>query len=133
MFAVCCPCCAKKNTSLADERKPLLINEVGPSGEPRKQTQVPTLRIVEQPTVVDPPPLLPPPRSLAPHELSAVRFEVVAFTKHGETLHISGDCAALGSYDPQQSVELYTSPERYPTWHTADGMSYKIRACCICI
>jgi hypothetical protein len=125
--AVCCPCCFKDG-SLKEESKPLLINEIGPSGgTAREATQIPTVRVTEKPVEAKPPQLLPPPRLLAPHELTAVRFEVVAYTKHGETLHVSGDSAALGSYDPQGSIELFTSPELYPIWHTEDGTSTVIK------
>ena len=116
-------CCSKSEGALVDESQPLLVNEVGPSAgrRPDITVQVPTIRNTEPAVRAAPEPAKPVQRELAPHEITKVRFEVTAYTKHGESLHILGDCAALGSYDPQHAVELYTSPAEYPLWHTEDG------------
>ena len=51
--------------------------------------------------------------------LSCSLPQVNAHARRGETVVVSGDVSALGSFAPSQSIALHTNPEIYPLWQTS--------------
>lgn len=41
--------------------------------------------------------------------------------RYGEEIRLSGNVPALGSYNIQRAIPLYTSPTDFPYWHTKEG------------
>lgn len=41
----------------------------------------------------------------------------------GETIYVVGSHALLGEWDKTKAVQLFTSPEAYPTWFHVDTIA----------
>eukprot|EP00298_Acanthocystis_sp_HF-20_P011473 c19411_g2_i1.p1 GENE.c19411_g2_i1~~c19411_g2_i1.p1 ORF type:complete len:991 (+),score=413.04 c19411_g2_i1:104-3076(+) len=47
---------------------------------------------------------------------SRVRFSVIAPSKFGENIYMTGNTDILGLWKPERALELFTTPETYPNW-----------------
>ena len=50
---------------------------------------------------------------------SQIQVRVTASTGFGESIRISGRSRALGAFNPDEAIELITTPAEYPVWRTA--------------
>ena len=54
---------------------------------------------------------------------SKVTFTVKAVVMPGETIMVSGDAEALGRFNQERAIRLYTTPETYPVWRTLEPVT----------
>ena len=55
--------------------------------------------------------------------MCTIEFRVTAKVRLGETIHLLGD-AALGYFEPTESVQLSTTPDSYPVWRTTQALNF---------
>eukprot|EP01035_Chromulina_nebulosa_P020435 gene20435-26517_t len=51
-----------------------------------------------------------------------VVFKVSAKLKNGEDIRLCGNVPALGGYNPERALKLYSSPKDQPWWHTKEAL-----------
>ena len=55
--------------------------------------------------------------------MCTIEFRVTAKVRLGETIHLLGD-AALGYFEPTESIQLSTTPDSYPVWRTTQALNF---------
>jgi len=45
-----------------------------------------------------------------------IKFKIKAYTQMHQSIRLLGDIEALGSWNPTQSIQLFTNEKFYPYW-----------------